>query len=649
MIRYAFEPVSINGVEIPNRIVRTAHGTHFGPGLCDALISYHAARARGGVGLTILEIASVHASSPSHLCNHDDSIIPRYEKLMEAVRPHGMRVFQQLWHSGHHRGGPDGSPPWSASDIPSPASGTVPVPMSKERIAEIVQSFAMAAVRAKRGGIDGVEVHAAHTYLVQQFLSPLTNKRADEYGGSLENRMRFLREVLEAIRREAGSDYPLGVRLSSENTEGGLTPDDNAEIASTLEQAGLIDFVDVSMGGYYSFAEMIGGMHEPAGYELPNSSIVTQRVTVPSIVTGRFRTVEEADQVIREGIADLVGMTRAHIADPDIVRKTREGRVEQVRPCIGCNHGCVGQGLIPGMPMGCTVNPYVGREAVIADEKLPPVQSTRTVLVIGGGPAGMEAARVARMRGHRVILAEAQKELGGQVIVAAKAPARHGIKDITDWLEAEIFRLGVDVRLNNFVLADDVREISPDHVIVATGSQPRLDGIQKGLPGRIPDGVGLPHVMSSAELLSGLKGKTSRRAVVLDDTGHYEAVAAAEFLLARGARVEYVTQFGSFAPLLETSLSTTPALRRMCRHDFHLHLRTHLDRITPDSVDLLGLESGERKAIEADCVVLVTSNRSFNPFEDADDLPPLTFVGDALAPRYLLRAIHDGNAAALNI
>ncbi|MCF8709367.1 oxidoreductase [Rhizorhapis sp. SPR117] len=649
MIRHAFNSIEINGIEIPNRIVRTAHGTHFGPGLCDKLIEYHAARARGGVGLTVLEIASVHPSSPSHLCNHDDSIIRRYEKLMEAIRPHGMRVFQQLWHSGHHRGALDGSPPWSASDIPSSYMGTVPISMSKGQIEEIVQSFANAAIRAKKGGIDGVEVHAAHTYLVQQFLSPLTNKREDEYGGSFENRIRFLQEILGAIRSGAGNDYPLGVRLSNENTEGGLTPEDNADIAENLERAGLIDFVDVSMGGYYSFAEMIGGMHEPAGYELEYSSVVTQRVTVPGIVTGRFRTIEEADQVIHDGLADMVGMTRAHIADPDIVRKTREGRVDQVRPCIGCNHGCVGQGLIPGMAMGCTVNPYVGREAEIGDEALPVAQSEKTVLIVGGGPAGMEAARIAALRGHHVILAEAQKELGGQVALASKAPARHGIKDITDWLEAEIFRLGVDVRLSTFMLPEDIRDIAPDHVIVATGSQPRLDGIQKGLPGRIPEGINLPHVISSAELLSGFKEEHVKRAVVLDDTGHYEAIAVAEFLLARGVRVDFVTWAASFAPLVETSLSSTPALRRLYEHDFHLHLRTHLDMISPDSVHLLGIESGLREEIEADCVILVTPNRAFDPFENEEDLPPLSLVGDAFAPRYLLRAIHDANAAAMAI
>jgi len=648
LIKHAFDPIRINQLEVPNRVVRTAHGTHFGNGINDKLIAYHAARAKGGVGLTILEIASVHRTSPSHVCNHDDSIIDGYEKLMAAVRPYGMRIFQQLWHGGHNRGPGDGKPPWSASDIPSAYTGEVPIEMSVDQIREIVNAYALAAVRCKTGGLDGVEVHAAHSYLVQQFLSPLTNKRTDEYGGSFDNRFRFLREVMSAIRAKTGRDFPIGVRLSSEMTPGGLMAEENIQIARQLESEELIDFLDVSMGGYYSFADMIGGMHEPAGYELPESSPVTAAVDVPCIVTGRFRTIEEIDQVIHDGIADLVGMTRAHIADPDIVKKTKEGRVEEVRPCIGCNHGCVGQSLIPGKTVGCTVNPFAGREAEFSEDSIPAAPVSKSILVVGGGPAGLEAARIASLRGHRVMLAEADKSLGGQVRFAALAPTRHGIKDIITWLESEVYRLGVDVQHNTFILADDIKELAPDHVIIATGSQPRLDGMQKGLPGMPVDSAGLAHVMSSIDLLTGAEGKNASAAVVVDDTGHYEAIAAAEFLIARGASVDFVTPLASFAPVLESSLSPSPALQRLHKGQFRVHARSHLKSVTADSVEILGLQSQQVESVNADCVVLVSSNRPFQPIEPDKDLPPMVVIGDALSPRYLLSAIEEGSAAGMS-
>jgi 2,4-dienoyl-CoA reductase-like NADH-dependent reductase (Old Yellow Enzyme family) len=278
------EPIKIGPVEIPNRVVRTAHGTHFGNGsITKELIDYHVERARGGVGLTILEIAGVHPSCPASICNFDDSIVEGYERLMAAIRPHGMKVFQQLWHAGHNGLPLDGGPPWSSCDLPSPVLGIVPIPMSKAQIDEIVAAFGAAAGRCKRGGVDGVELHASHGYLPQQFMSAMLNRREDHYGGSFENRMRFTVEVLGAIREEVGPDYPVGVRLSPEIVDGGMTPEETARAARYLEEAGLIDFLDVSMGGYFAFPKMIGGMFEPAGYELATSAPVTAAVSVPRL------------------------------------------------------------------------------------------------------------------------------------------------------------------------------------------------------------------------------------------------------------------------------------------------------------------------------------------------------------------------------
>lgn len=616
-----------------------------------SLIDYHVERARGGVGLTILEIAGVHPTCPSSICNFDDSIIDGYTRLMDAVRPHGMRVFQQLWHAGHNAVPLDGGPPWSSCDLPSPVLGVVPIAMNKAQIAEMVDAFAAAAERCKKGGIDGVELHASHGYLPQQFMSAMLNRRDDEYGGGFENRMRFTVEVLSAIRNRVGAEYPVGVRLSPEIVEGGMTPEDTAKAASYLEERGLIDFLDVSMGGYFAFPKMIGGMFEPAGYELPTSAPVTAAVKIPRIVTGRFRTLEEASQVISEGVADLVGMTRAHIADAAIVRKTREGKEAEIRPCIACNQGCVGMLLGPERRMGCTVNPYIGREGELNDDSLPQPDAKRTILVIGGGPAGMEAARIARLRGHEVILAEAAPELGGQVRIAALAPRHQAIADFTLWQESEIYRLGVDVRLSTFVDADDVASFGADRVVIATGSYPRMDGIQLAVPAKPMRGIDHPDAMSSTDLFTSRRNASPDHALVVDDVGHYEGIAVAEALIEKGTDVTFVTRHKAFAHLLESALQPEPALQRLSQGNFRLHLRSHVDAFDGSQAVLHDLNGGGEQRVPAQWAVFVSHNRpAIEPFRNLQQKNPETLVvGDANSPRFLLRAIAEGNTAGCQV
>src|SRR5579859_7865590 len=405
MVKKVFEPIQIGTCTVPNRIVRTAHGTHFAAEeITDRFIEYHLAPARGGCGLTILEIASVHPSSVLTIRNLDKRIVPGYRRLMEAIKPSGMKVFQQLHHGGHHAPGLDGIA-WSASDIPSPV-GPIPVPMGAPELAALPRAFAEGAARCREGGLDGVEVHAAHGYIFSQFLSRLTNRRTDEYGGSLENRMRLLMETMRAVRKLVGNDFPVGVRLSTSEVPGGVTHEDSHAVARALEKEGLIDFLDLSLGDYYRGVSMNAAMDAPLGYELPFSVPLGAGAKVPRIVAGRFRTLEEAEQVLRAGDADMVSMVRAQIADPDLVRKTREGRPHEVRPCIACNQGCIG-GLYRRGQLGCLVNPAVGFEASLSEDRIKRTSQPRKVLVVGGGPAGMEAARVAALSGHRVILAEA--------------------------------------------------------------------------------------------------------------------------------------------------------------------------------------------------------------------------------------------------
>jgi len=651
-LKHITRPINIGPITIANRIVRTGHGTGLGGGtISDLLIDYHAARAKGGVGLTIIELMSLHSSAYPFLVADADGVVAGYRKLMEAVRPYGMRVFQQLGHLGNEAMQADGGPPWSSSASVGAFVGVPAEPISKAQIAELIDCYAAAATNCSEGGLDGVELHMAHGYLIQQFLSPLTNHRTDEYGGSFENRIRIAVEIATAVRAALPEEMAIGVRLSPESFEGGLTADDISRIADVLTGKGLIDYINLTLGTDYNMHKIIGAMHEPSGYELESSAPIKADSKLPVLVTGRFRTLEEADQVIGSGAADLVALTRAHIADPDLVRKTLDGRVDEVRPCIGCNHGCIG-GLLTAGKIGCTVNVAVGAEASLAEDLIVTTDYPKTILVVGGGPGGLEAARIAALRGHNVILAEAGEELGGAVNIAKRAPRRLGIGDITEWLEREVYRLGVDIRLSSFIDVDDVRRMRPDAVILATGSLPAMDGRQHLLPGMVARGMERSQVVSSHDLLMDRSNRNwGASAVIFDDVGHYEAVAAAEFLIEKELAVTFVTSLSSFAPKLEASLSAIPALERLGTGNFRLVTYAKLLAVESGAIVVTPRYGGEEETIAADTVVFVSHNDACRTLLDSllDDPFPVIPVGDARSPRDLQSAIREGHMAVRSI
>ena len=651
-LRRVFAPIRIRGVEIPNRIVRTAHLTKLGMGqVSDDLIEYHAARARGGVGLSIIEATAVHPSSVLGLIGYDDSVIARYEKLMDTVRPLGMRVFQQLWHGGHVYPPPGGLPMRGASTLPGPVTGLPAVPIGTEEVGDFVAAYAAAARRSAEAGIDGIEIAASHGYLMHQFLSPLTNNRQDRYGGSLDNRMRFLSEVLTAVREAVGPDLPVGVRMGAGQITGDLDEQSVSEVARRLAERGLIDYLNASMGDYYAMHWMMGAMDRPAGYMLPSSAKVTGSVSgIPRILTGRFRTLEEVEQVLRTGECDLVSMVRAHIADPDIVRKTRDGREGEVRPCIGCNQGCVARTSGVDARLGCTVNPAVGREREYADDAIGLTAQPRRVVVIGGGPAGLEAARVARLRGHLVTLYEAYDRLGGALNVARRAPKTQGLDDILEWYKTELRRLGVECRLSALMEADDIAALDPEVVIVATGAEPTMDGRLIAAPGEVVDGIDAPHLRTSVQLLTQPPPTAGSEALVVDDVGQYEAVSVVEFLLEHGVHVTAATRLPMFGPLVDAAMRMTPALERInaAPARFATLTRVTLASVRPGKATVRSLAGAADSTVAADLVVLVTykTPRGALAAELAGRVPDVRVVGDALAARDLQVAIREGNEAA---
>jgi 2,4-dienoyl-CoA reductase-like NADH-dependent reductase (Old Yellow Enzyme family)/thioredoxin reductase len=651
-LTHVLTPIRIGSVEVKNRVVRTAHSTAIGGGtLSDDLVAYHEARAKGGVGLTVMEAMSVHPSSLSTLNIIDPSLAEKYPRMVERLRPHGMRIFQQLFHAGHHGRPMDGSPPWGASDVAGSELGISPVPMTKGMIDAVIEGYANTTRALASWGCEGVELHCGHGFLPQQFLSTYANRREDDYGGDFENRARFMMEALRAMRAAAPPEMVVGVRLSPDLLEGGVSVDDNLAAARLAEAAGLVDFVSVSSGTFQTIHKMIGGMHEPAGFELATSAPITTQLKVPTIAIGRFRTLEEADGAIRAGDADLIGMVRATVAEPDLVRKTIDGNPEQVRPCIGCNQGCIGQVLAPPHRMGCAVNPAVGHELRMGDDRLVPAEKPLKVLVIGAGPAGMEAARVAALRGHKVILAEAQSDLGGTVTLAGAAPNRAGIRDIIIWMQDEVFRLGVEVRTGTYMELDDILAEAPDRVIVATGSTPRLDGVQASNPGEPVSGIDRPNVLSSNDLFLAGQRDFGRTAVVIDDLGHYEAIGAAEHLVAKGLAVTFVTRHNAFGPLVESALMTTPALQRLSRGDFKLLTRTRAIAVEADGVVVgptyLPKGSNQTAKVPADTVVFVSANHANRGLYDELVAAGVNVrvVGDANAPRFIPTAIREGNVA----
>ena len=648
-------PITINGLPVKNRIARASHGTSYGRGeVTEDLIAYHEARAKSGVGLNILEATVVHRSTSNHTIDAvDDSIIPGFAKLARSAERYGMRTFVQLWHGGHRWAPATGQAPISASDVPCPLGlVNTPFAMTQDQIDEITEAYADAAVRAQQGGLDGVELHFGHGYLIHQFLCPLTNRREDEYGGSLENRMRFGRGILDAVRDRVGRAYPVGIRISDYNAPGGLTPEEAGEVVARLCADKAVDYVSGSMGSPYSIATMLGGMDQPAGYMLSSAEPIVTRADVPTMIAGRYRTLEEGNQAIREGLADMVSFVRPMIADADLVAKTIRGEAERVRPCIACNQGCIGGIRTAQQRMACTVNPTVGNERSLGEDLIRPARIPKKIVVAGGGPAGMEAARLAALHGHKVVLFEAQSRLGGAINIAKRAPKLATIGDITYWQEQELYRLGVDIRLSTYAEAKDVLAEDPEVVIVATGSLPRGDGLQTARPEAPVPGFDQPHVLSSHELLFLPPERFGASAVVFDDVGHYEGIAAAEQLIAHGVKVTFVARHSSFAPQIEVIVRTSPALRRLRQGDFTLVVGGRLVAIGDKTCTLGYLDGEQIWDVPAETIVFISYNAAQNELyralgggTRASKPYALHLVGDANAPRDLLMAIREGHMA----
>jgi len=524
-----FQPLKIRHLTLKNRIMSTSHAS----GMDDDAMPderyqrYHEEKAKGGLALTMFGGSSnVAPDSPStfdQLRVDDDRVIPYFQQFSERIHAQGAALMCQITHLGR-RGDPTADnwlPTLAPTSLRETLHRSIPREIDEDDIKRIVKSFGQAARRCYEGGLDGLETHAG-AHLIGQFFSPDINRRTDRYGGSVENRARFALMVHEEIRNNVGANFLVGMRMSIYEDRGGLSAEDALAIAQLMEREGAIDFLNCVSGRMdteLALAEKnMPGMTEPLAPFLPQVAAVKKELSLPVFHAARITDVATARYAIREGILDMVAMTRAHIADPQIVNKIMRGEEDRIRPCFGASH-CMYK------KPSCVHNVAAGRETVLPQVIEPTTGEIRHVVVVGGGPAGMEAARVAAERGHRVTLLEATPQLGGQLLLATRAGWRRDMISIVDWRIAELDHLGVQVHYNSYADAADVLAFKPDIVIVASGGLPNFGELD-----------GAEHCCSVWDILSG-DTRPEKRVLVYDGTGRHEALSCAEHLAGEGSTV----------------------------------------------------------------------------------------------------------------
>lgn len=531
-------PFTLRGVTFRNRLLSTAHAPGYTKGGLpgERYQAYHEAKARGGIGLTIFggssNISRESGSIYGQIFVGDDSVIPVFKGFADRIHRHGARLMCQITHMGRRTTWSAGNwlPTMGPSVVRDPAHHSVPYVMTAEDIRRVTGEFALAARRCRDGGLDGCEILTT-THLLGQFLSPLSNRRDDDYGGDPARRARFLLEVTEACRDAVGEDFVLGVRFAAdENNEGGFGPDEGIEIARMLGAQGAVDFLNVN-GAYggtdHGLAENFPGMAFRSAPYVELARRVRAASGLAVFQAARLSDPATADWAIGAGMLDMAGMTRPHIADPEIGQKLARGEEARIRPCVGAGY-CIDR-IYAGKESFCLHNVSTGREGILPHE-ISPATTRRRVSVIGGGPAGLEAARVAALRGHEVRLFEAGEHLGGQVRLSARAGWRKGMVGITDWLEREVLELGVIISTNSYVEGPEVLTDEPDVVIVATGGLP-LIGLAEG---------GDDLVQATWDVLS-RPAPPAGSVLVYDETGGHGALSTADWIATCGNEVELVT------------------------------------------------------------------------------------------------------------
>ncbi|MET0451813.1 MAG: FAD-dependent oxidoreductase [Mycobacterium sp.] len=656
-----WQPITIGtSTVLTHRIIQSAHDQSWGgPDLMlgEKAIDYWRDRARGGVALIITGAQTVHRSALGHIVGGSEGWRPgardQYRLLADAVHEYGTKVFIQLGHWGAEDVGMahlnNFRELWAPSDVASFISGEHPRPLEPADISELIEGYVATAVNAQEGGCDGVEFHAAHGYLGMQFLSPLTNHRVDDYGGSTENRCRFAIEAARAIRERCGQDFPLGIRLALDEknpTGAGIDADEGERIVRVLADTGLFDYFNVSGGAAATAHEFIAPMTAEIREQfVPYAERVKAMVDVPVFMAGRVTDIRRAAVLVAEERVDVVAMTRAHIADPEIVSKARSGRIDEIRECAGINQGCIARVFV-GQEMTCTQNPTVGRESEWGLGSLVASSHPKRVLVIGGGPAGLKTAEIAAARGHHVTLYEREESLGGQVRLAAMLPSRFEWNVVVRNLERAVERLGVEAHLGVEVTPELVEELDPDVVVSATGSRFATTGwsVARGERPGIP-GLADASVMTPAEVLTSPES-CGHEVVIVDELGTYAPLGVAEYLADRGHRVRIVSRHMFIGAKTMATLDLPVIYPRLANKGVALQPQSFVEQVNADkTAEVMAMWDGSTVQVPADTVVLMMERKPRNELYaslTAAGARTVHRIGDSLAPRDVDAAIYDG-------
>jgi len=647
-----FQPLQIRHKTLRNRIVFGSHTANMSvdglPG--ERHRGYYEERARGGVGMIVVEPVPVHRTAVltrGNFRHSTDEVIPHFRKITDAVHDHGAVICNQLYHVGQH-GDFDNSyqPSWSPSGLPSFHDSDGSHAMSETEIEEIIESFVQAARRAKEAGFDGIELFAAYNAIIDQFWLPFNNRRDDRWGGSFENRMRFSRTIMERIRKMAGEDFIIGLAVNMDPTSKvSQTIDQLQEVIAWHDERQLMDYVTCGTGSYFNFTGIIPHVFYADKLGAPHAEALKQVVKHAKVqCESHVRTPENANYVVASGQADMVSIVRGQIADPHLANKAREGRPEDVRPCLSCNQMCWGR-RYRDYWISCLINPSAGREFEWGGDRFTPAAKPKKVLVVGGGVAGLEAARVAAERGHQVTLAEASDRLGGQFRLAGLTPRRHQIIDYLDWFERQLAKLQVKVLLNTPLDGEEAKAFGADEVIVATGSMPDGRAFQRAMPehDQLP-GIERGNVASAEEVMARI-ARPGKRVLVLDETANWKGGGVALTLAEAGHQVTVVTP--AAAVMAEMARTAADIELRARLRELGVTLRTdsvvrewHGDGATIQSF------GGPTEHIAADTLVVAATNVAEHELGDALGAP---MIGDAVAARNAAMAIYEGRKLAMGL
>ena len=662
------QPLQLRHRTLRNRITFGAHTANMSeaglPG--ERHLGYYLERARGGAGMIVVEPVPVHATGVLTRGNFrvgDDAVVAGFRRITEAVHAEGTTIIQQLYHVGQH-GDFDNSfrESWAPSALPSYHDADGAHAMTEREITELLEGFVDAAVRAQACGFDGVEIFAAYNAVVDQFWSPWSNRRDDRWGGSFENRMRFSHELLTRIRAAVGDDFIIGLASAvSPRVEVAMQVESLCEIAAWHDERELIDYITCGVGSYFDFGPLMPTFlfGETLGADAAQAlSGVVRFAKVQSEC--HIRTPDNAEALISSGAADLVSIVRGQIADPHLAVKALSGRADQVRGCISCNQMCWGR-RSRDYWISCLVNPSAGREFEWGGDRFDPAPQPRPVLVVGGGPAGLEAARVAAERGHRVTVAEAGPQLGGAFRLAGLQPRRAQITDLIEWYRIELARLGVQVQRNTpldgaeaAALADS---LGAQDIVVATGSRPSEDGFQRPLPAQLVlPGVRRRDVVSIEDVLT-RTARIGERVVVLDDLGDWRGTGTAWHLAEQGHQVHLVTGWPMVGYWIQRTAGDGELRSRLARLGVTWQTEAVITAWDDAGAHVRSLladpHHSAEQVVAADTLVVATTNTPDTSVADELAETPFTgrvhVIGDSRAARLAVHAIYEGRLSGMQL